>query len=135
MQQGARPLCLQMKDRRLNAGEILSLSTFPQWQQYALLILIDFALDRSGALEPSIEFNPANAKIAREMIVTPELLSVLPSFEGSIGDGGKTLSVLRDRRSFNTGQRYDPSTIQYSSISAVKNFFSRTPNAQKKFQL
>ena len=48
----------------------------------------------------SIEFNPANAKIARKIIDHAGATDRITVIDGTIGDGGKTLSVLRDQHGF-----------------------------------
>jgi predicted O-methyltransferase YrrM len=48
----------------------------------------------------SIEFNAANAKIARQIIAHAGASDRITIIEGYIGDGGKTMSVLRDQHGF-----------------------------------
>jgi len=50
----------------------------------------------------SIEFSPANAKIARRIIAHAGASDRITIIEGYLGDGGKTMSVLRDQHRFST---------------------------------
>jgi catechol O-methyltransferase len=51
----------------------------------------------------SIEFNPANAEIARQVWVHAGVADRITALVGTLGDGGRTLGRLREEQGFGEG--------------------------------
>jgi catechol O-methyltransferase len=83
--------------QRARPKRILELGTYCGYSALRM------ALAAPDAHIVSIEFNPANADIARRIFAHAGVASRVTVVVGTLGDGGATLGALRDRHGFQPG--------------------------------
>jgi catechol O-methyltransferase len=83
--------------RRARPKRILELGTYCGYSALRM------ALSAPDAHIFSIEFNPANADIARRIVAHAGVASRVTVVIGTLGDGGATIAALRDRHGFLPG--------------------------------
>lgn len=83
--------------KRANPARILELGTYCGYSSLRM------AAAAPGAKVASVEFNPANAAIARRIHEHAGVADRVTVVDGTLGDGGKTAAALRERHGFGPG--------------------------------